>query len=113
MHGVELSPEFNEEFTKLQSKAEKGEGEAKYLMGIVDKGIAKLAMNIEAGKKIPRKLWPKIYIQKYGINNLWKLNLDSYWRMIYTIVGKKVELISIILEVMDHPSYSKRFGYKK
>jgi len=65
------------------------------------------------GKKVPKKLWPRVYVQRYGINNLWKLNLDRFWRMTYTIIGGKAELIGIVLEVMDHHSYSKRFGYRK
>ena len=112
MYGVKLSPEFNKDFVKLQQRAEKGGGEAAYLMKIVDKGIAKIATKMTAGKKIPKNLWPKEYIKKYGITNLWKLDLDSYWRMIYTIVGDHVELIGIVLDVMDHKKYDRKFGYK-
>lgn len=111
MYSVKLGPEFSREFAKLQSRAEKGGGEATYLMKIVDKGIAKIATKITAGKKVPRKLWPKEYIKKYGITNLWKLKLDSNWRMLYTIVGDQVELIGIVLDVMDHKKYDRKFGY--
>jgi len=113
MHEIKLSPEFLEEFNKLQLKAEKGNGEAKYLLKITEKGITKLAQNVTYGKKVPKKLWPDVYVQKYGINNLWKLNLDGFWRMTYTVTGGKAELIGIVLEVMNHHDYSKRFGYRK
>ncbi|MCK4327721.1 MAG: hypothetical protein KAW41_04560 [Candidatus Diapherotrites archaeon] len=112
MYSVKLSPEFNEEFVRLQQRAEKGNGEATYLLKIVDKGIAKVATKVTAGKKIPGNLWPKEYIKKYGINNLWKLDLDNYWRMLYTIVGDQVELIGIVLDVMGHKKYDRKFGYK-
>jgi len=112
MYSVKLGPEFSKEFVKLQRKAEKGEGEAKYLLKLVNKGIAKIATRITAGKKVPKKLWPKEYVRKYGITNLWKLNLDCYWRMTYTIVGDQVELFGIVLEVMDHKKYDRKFGYK-
>lgn len=113
MNEIKLSSEFNEEFTKLQARAEKGDGEARYLLKIIDKGIAKLAVNVTCGKKIPKSLWPEIYVKRYGVNNLWKLNLDRYWRMTYTIVGGRAELVGVVLEVMNHPDYSKRFGYRK
>ncbi len=111
MNAVNLSPEFNEQFVMLQKKADNGNGEAKYLLKLIGKGISKLAERVDAGKKIPKKLWPAEYVRKYGINNLWKLNLDSYWRMVYTIVGTRIELVTVILDVMDHSEYDRKFGY--
>jgi len=31
--------------------------------------------------------------------------------MIYTIIGEQIRIIAVILEVMDHKEYNKRFGY--
>lgn len=33
--------------------------------------------------------------------------------MIYTIRGGEVEIISLILDLMNHKDYEKKFGYKK
>ena len=74
--------------------------------------LVKLAENTEAGKKIPRRLWPKEYIQKYDIKSLWKLNLDSNWRLIYTITGTQAQLFLIYLEYMKHKEYDRKFHYK-
>jgi len=109
---INLSQEFAKEFSQLQKRSEKGEGEAEYLLKLIDKGIAKLAENYECGQKIQKRLWPKYYMDKYGINNLWRLKLDNYWRIIYTIIGDQVRIIAVILEVLDHKKYNKRFGYK-
>ncbi|MFH1721289.1 MAG: hypothetical protein ABH950_01650 [Candidatus Altiarchaeota archaeon] len=110
--GVSLSSRFAGEYVELQKRAEKGDGEAQYLLKIVDKGIAKLAQDPRAGKKIQKRIWPKEYVREYGIDNLWKLNLDSFWRMTYTVTGQKTEIISLFLEVLDHKKYDRRFGYK-
>ena len=110
--GINLSQEFAKEFSQLQKRSEKGEGEAEYLLKLIDKGIAKLAENYECGQKIQKRLWPKYYMDKYGINDLWRLKLDNYWRIIYTIIGDQVRIIAVILEVLDHKKYNKRFGYK-
>ncbi len=67
MTEIQLSHEFSEEFAGLQKRAENGEGEAEQLIKLIDKGIAKLIENHEAGQKIQKKLWPKYYTQKYGI----------------------------------------------
>ena len=72
-----------------------------------------LKKNPLAGVIIPRKLWPREYIKKYEITNLRKYDLPEGWRMIYTLAGNEVEIISIILEWFDHGNYAKRFGYKK
>ncbi|MBI5553869.1 MAG: hypothetical protein HY917_03970 [Candidatus Diapherotrites archaeon] len=112
MHEIRYSAEFNEAYVNLSVRAEKGNGEARYILECVSRATAKLAQNIEAGKKIPRKLWPREYIQKYGITSLWKMNLDSNWRLIYTITGQQVKFILIYLEYMSHKEYDRKFGYK-
>ena len=111
MHEIILSQEFNKEFIELRKKAEKRSSEARYLLDILEKGLAKLMASPEAGKHVPKRLIPKEYIVKYGITNLWKLNLDSYWRLIYTLEGNRVKLYAIVLEVLDHREYDRKFGY--
>ncbi|MBL7160934.1 MAG: hypothetical protein ISS93_03750 [Candidatus Aenigmarchaeota archaeon] len=112
MTEIQLSQEFSKEFATLQKRAEKGEGEAEYLLKLVGKGITKLVESREAGQKIQKRLWPKYYVQKYGISNLWRLRLDDYWRMIYTLLNGKIRIVAVILDVIDHKEYNKRFGYK-
>ena len=109
---MRFSKEFSEEYTKLKRRAESGRGEARYLVRIIDKGIAKLKRDREAGKRIPKRLIPRDYLVKYDVTNLWKLNLDRYWRMIYTIVGDEIRLVSIIIEVLNHKKYDRKFGYR-
>ena len=113
MNEIRLSQEFSKEFAKLQKRSEEGQGEAEYLLKLIDKGIAKLIEDYNTGQKIQKRLWPRYYKQKYGINNLWRLRLDNYWRMIYTILSEEIRIEAIILEVLNHKVYEKRFGYKK
>lgn len=112
MHEVHFSREFSEEYTKLRRRAEDGDGEARYLLKIIDKGVAKLKLDRETGKRIPKRLIPKEYVVKYSVTNLWKLNLDRYWRMIYTIVGDEIQLVTIVIEVLNHKKYDRKFGYR-
>jgi len=112
MTEINLSQEFAKEFSELQRRREKGDGEADYLLRLIEKGIARLVENYECGQKIQKNMWPKYYVGKYGINNLWRLRLDDYWRMIYTIIGEQVRIVAVILEVLNHKEYDKRFGYK-
>lgn len=112
MHEIRYSAEFNEDYLKLRTRADKGDGESKYLIELISKATAKLAQDREAGIKIPRKLWPEEYIQKHDVSNLWKLNLDACWRLIYTLRGTEAELFLIYLDCLDHKSYDRKFGYR-
>ncbi len=111
LHEIHLSKEFNKEYVKIQALAEKGKQEEKYLLGLISKAISVLSQDKEAGKKIPKKLWPKEYIIKYDITNLWKYNLDTYWRLIYTISGNEIQFFLICLDFVDHKEYNKKFNY--
>lgn len=92
---------------------ESGKTEEKKLAVFLLRAVDDLKKDPECGIKVPRALWPKEYVQKYGITNLWKYNLPDAWRLVYTLVGNDVEVISVILEWFDHSDYEKRFGYKK
>jgi len=78
----------------------------------ITRAIQDLKDNAFCGIQIPKRLFPKEYITKYGINNLWKYDLPLGWRLIYTIApDNEIELISAILEWFDHKDYDKRFRY--
>lgn len=72
-----------------------------------------LRANPQYGIHISKNKIPKEYIENYDVNNLWKVNLSNAWRMIYTIRGNSIEIITIVLGLMDHRDYEKKFGYRK
>ncbi|SRR3989338_8862983 len=79
--------------------------------GII-KAVKDLKENAFCGIQIPKRLFPKEYVIKYSINNLWKYDLPKGWRLLYTITSEnEVELISAILEWFDHKSYERKFKY--
>lgn len=63
------------------------------------------------GIKVPQRLIPKIWTQKYQINNLYKYNLPNAWRLLYSLSGDRIELIAIILGCFNHKDYERIFGY--
>ena len=70
-----------------------------------------LKENCLSGNKIPHKLWPQVYIKKYGIKNLWRFEMKQGCRMTYTILEEKGALIVCIIEVFSHNDYEKKFSY--
>lgn len=90
-----------------------GRFEERELAENIGKAIEALKRNRLRSIKLPRQLWPDEYVRKYGITVLYKHNLPHGWRLLYTKVGDKVEILSILLEWLDHTEYNRRFGYKK
>ncbi len=88
-----------------------GTFEEKELAAYLDRAFNDLKENPLVGINLPRKLWPKTY-GKHEITNLRKYDLPNGWRLIYTLEGNEVEIVSIILEWFSHKEYGKRFGYK-
>jgi hypothetical protein len=60
---------------------------------------------------IPKKLFPKSYIKKYGIDNLWKYDLPTGWRLLYSVKAEEIVVLAIILEWLPHKKYERRFNY--
>jgi hypothetical protein len=42
-----------------------------------------IAMDPFCGIQVPKRLIPKVFITKYGIENLWKYNFLKNWRLMY------------------------------
>jgi hypothetical protein len=72
-------------------------------------------MNIQddpvCGIKIPQRLIPNEWKNKYLINNLYKYNLPNAWRLFYSLAGDRIELIAIILGCFNHKDYERIFRY--
>ena len=49
----------------------------------------------------------------YYVENLWKCNLALAWRAIYFIKGEEERIIISIVDILDHKTYDKIFGYRK
>ena len=76
------------------------------------RAIKDLKQNAFSGIQIPKRLIPKSYIKKYGLNNLWKYYLLQGWRLLYNVTAEnEVELISAILEWFNHKNYKQRMNY--
>lgn len=70
-----------------------------------------LKQNATKGEKVQKQLWPKRYVRKYGINNLYRYRLGAGYRLTYTIVDKDNIITSVLLDILNHTEYNKLFGY--
>lgn len=85
--------------------------EAKKLYRFLVQALKNLEEDAFCGTQIPKRLIPKEYLVKYGIDNCWKYNLPGAWRLIYAVERNEVLVLSIILEWLDHKSYERKFKY--
>ena len=83
------------------------------LLKSIKHAIDLLKMDPQYGTHISRKLIPGAYEEKYEVDNLWKFDLTGYWRMLYTLRTTEVELVGFVLDIVDHLTYDKIFGYRK
>jgi len=83
----------------------------KKLHSFIVRAFKDIEENVFCGIQIPKRLIPKEYIQKFQVKNMWKYNLPGAWRLLYSIEGKNLVVISVILEWMDHKTYERRFKY--
>lgn len=98
---------LKDSFEKL--KDEKIEEEKLY--EFLKRAFKDIQENAFCGIRISKRLIPREYKQKYGIDNLWKYNLPNAWRLLYSIGREEVVVIGIILEWIDHKEYERKFSY--
>jgi hypothetical protein len=111
---VILSFEAKEVYNHLKEEASKSKLE-KTILKAITKKIEIIKSNPHYGDPIAKPLIPKEYIDKYGISNLFRVELPNYWRMLYSLTDgeTKIEIIAFVLDIIDHSTYNKKFRYKK
>ena len=112
---VILLAEAKEEYKRLneivgqQIQQDKTSSEEIQLLKSIKQKIEFIKANPFYGDNIPKKLIPK----GHNVQNLWRVELSNFWRMLYTIRGDQIEIICFILEIINHEIYNKKFGYKR
>lgn len=101
----------SEEIKQQYLSLEKGTYEEKALYSLLNKAIDTLVENVFCGIQIPKKQIPNKYLTAYRISNLWKINISSSHRLVYTVASAEEGTIAVIIEWFDHKEYESRFNY--
>ncbi len=111
---IKFSPEAEEVYKHLNKEAADSKLE-RMILNAINQKVDLIKQNPHYGDGISKKLMPKEYIIKYGITNLFRVELPNFWRMLYTLTNdeQQIEIIAFILDIIDHDTYNKKFGYKK
>ena len=81
----------------------------------VQQVIDNLEKNQKMGVHIKRRDIPQYYTRKHSIPVLYLVDLPQYYRLAYTMIKFEIkdELYALMLELMTHDQYNKRFGIFK
>jgi len=109
-----LSPEAEEVYKYLLKESEKSKIE-KSILNSIEKKKELIKINMHYGEPIAKDKIPKEYMIKYGITNLFWVELSNFWRMFYSLTNNEseIEIIAFVLDIIDHKNYNKKFSYKK
>lgn len=76
-----------------------------------------LMEHMYSGDLVSKKLTPRHYVENYSLNpkspNLYVYDHPRHYRSCYTIARKEEGVCPIILDIMDHDEYNRKFGYRK
>ena len=115
---VRFDSDAYSEFVKLKNLVLKNSHSTKkptyqQLLSSIEKVITILKENPFYGNLVPRKYLSQKIVMYYGTDKILRVELVGYWRLLYTLVGEEVEIITLILDFMCHDDYNNIFGYKK
>lgn len=90
-------------------------GKNSQLLNSINRNTDNIKDNPVYGQPISKNKVPKEYNKDYGITTIFWVKLSQGWRMIYSLKGEEEsnKILCIIIDILDHKSYSEKFGYKK
>lgn len=109
-----FSPEAEEVYKYLNEQTQSSKN-ASAILTAINKKIELIKANVHYGNPVAKALIPEEYKIKYGVTNLFRVELPKFWRMLYTLTDgdTEIEIVAFILDVIDHEKYNKKFGYKE
>jgi hypothetical protein len=61
------------------------------------------------GEVVRKDAIPKSLREEYGLTNLYVEDLPDFWRMLYTVVKQNGVRTIVVVEVVNHKTYSRWF----
>ena len=65
------------------------------------------------GEVVRRSMVPKDLRERYGLENLYVEDLPAFWRLLYSVVRIAGRRVVVVVEIVDHRTYSKWFRGRK
>jgi hypothetical protein len=110
---VVLSEDAEKVYKYLVEESKKNKLE-RSIFNSVQKKVELIKLNFHYGEPIAKDKIPEKYMRKFGIDNLFWVELANRWRMLYSLIGgeSEIEIIAFVLNISDHKKYDKLMKYK-
>jgi hypothetical protein len=110
---VVLSPEAEEAYRYLNSRSA-GSKVERSILNSINRKVELMKANPHYGIPLAKNLIPKEYFVRYGTTSLFRVELSNFWRMLYTLTNdeSEIEIIAFVLDICDHKTYDRKFGYR-
>ena len=109
---VIFTEEAERKYQSLKEESTKSKVKRSILRAL-DNKVELLKNNPFYGRPIAKRLIPKEYKLKNDVKNLYRIELTNFWRMLYTLKNSELKIIALVIEVINHKQYDKKFKYKK
>jgi hypothetical protein len=98
-----------EAYASWESLALQGRQPAQAIWKSLQSAVGRLRSNAQWGDVVRQASIPSYFRERYGLSNLYCVDLAAYHRCFYTIANRSV----ILLEIVDHPTYDRWFPGKR
>ena len=109
---MDFSKEAEMVFDSLKNNSTRSK-KARMIYGAVCRSIELIKNDTHHGCPIAKNKVPQKYVKLYDANNLFRVELPCYWRLLYTMTNNKIEIVAFMVDIISHIEYNKIFGYKK
>lgn len=97
------------EIVEGQIKNGKSSSEEMKLLNSIKQKFGFIKSDMFYGDGIHKNLIPK----SYHVQNLRRVELSCFWRMLYTIkTDDRGNIVCYVIDILSHNEYDKVFGYK-
>ncbi|MDE1822227.1 MAG: hypothetical protein KGJ23_12185 [Euryarchaeota archaeon] len=93
------------EYARWEADARAGRQPAPAIWKGLQTAILRLKLDGQWGEVIPPRHIPAHFRSRYGVENLYCVDLASFHRLFYTILDRDV----ILLDIVDHATYDEWF----
>jgi hypothetical protein len=102
---IVVHPDLEEAYAAWESLALRREQPAQAIWKSLQTAIARIRVDGQWGDVIRQEWIPSHFRERYGVSNLYCVDLAAFHRAFYTIVNRTV----VFLDLVDHPAYDRWF----
>ena len=106
---VLVHPLVQASYDDLEAVARSGHRPETSIWKSMQHAFGRIRTDLTWGEVISRTSIPAYFVQKYGATNLYCIDLASFERAFYTIVGRT----AILLDIVDHRRYDRLFRARR